>query len=340
MSRAIRPSRVKQPARRRHQAGFGIVELMVGMLLGLMIIGGAIAMYVRSQESYRTNEALSRVQENMRVSFEIMAKELRQADGTICGTRQMANVLNNATAWSSNWAAGALIGYDENTDAPGVTTGTTAGQRLAATDAIQVLSGSLGASTAITGQDNSAATMTLQDATGFAANDLVVACDGATAAIFQITSVSANTIGFASGAGTPGNCSTNLGFPTICAGGSAKTFTTNGFLAPLTAATWYVGNNDRGGQSLWRRTAGTTEEIAEGVTDMQVSVLLRNRASQALDSDWVDSSDVADWTATADNEVTAVRITLALESLATVGIDNTPLERELIFVANLRSRSQ
>lgn len=298
-------------------------------------------MYVRSQESYRTNEALSRMQENMRISFEIMAKELRQAGGTICGAQQMANVLNNAgTAWSSNWAAGTLIGYDEDIDAPGVTTGTSTGERLETADAIQVLSGSLGTSTAITGQDNSAATMTLQNAAGFAANDLVVACDGATAAIFKITSVSGNTIGFAQGAGPSDNCSTNLGFPTVCAGGSAKTFTTNGFLAPLTAATWYVGNNGRGGQSLFRRTAGTTEEIAEGVTDMQVGFLLRNRASQALDSDWVESEDITDWTASADNEVTAARITLALESLATVGIDNTPLARELIFVANLRSRSQ
>lgn len=333
--------RVVSVALRTRQTGFGIVELMVGMVLGLLIIGGAVSMYVQSQQAYQTNDALGRVQENMRSSFEIMAKELRQAGGNVCGARQVANVLKDAGSnWSSNWDAGPFIGYEAGSDAPGVTTGTGTAERLSATDAIQILSGTLGKSVAITAQDPATFTMTLQSATGFSTGDIVVACDGSTAAIFQITSVSGDVIGYAKDSGSPGNCSTNLGFPTVCAAGSAKTFTSNGYITPLTASTWFVGTNDRGGSSLFRKTAAATEEIAEGVTNMQVSFLTRDKATQNLGADWLDSTGITDWTEAASSEVAAVRVTIGLESIANVGIGNQPIAREAIFVANLRSRSQ
>lgn len=325
----------------RAQAGFGLVELMIGMVLGLLIIGGAVSMYVQSQQAYRTNDALGRVQENMRSSFEIMAKELRQAGGNVCGARQVANVLKDSgTNWSSNWDAGPFIGYDAGTNAPGVTTGTGTAERLNSTDAIQILSGTLGKSVAIAAQDPSTSTMTLQSAAGFNTGDIVVACDGATAVIFQITSVAGNVIGYAKDIGTPGNCSTNLGFPTVCTAGSSKLFTSNGYITPLTASTWFVGTNDRGGRSLFRKTAAATEEIAEGVTNMQVDFLTRDKATQNLGSDWVDSTSITNWTEAATSEVAAVRVTIGLESVAKVGTSNQAIAREAIFVANLRSRSQ
>lgn len=328
-------------APRSQQAGFGIVELMIGMALGLLIIGGAVGLYVQSQQSYRTNDALGRVQENMRSSFEIMAKELRQAGGTVCGARQVANVLKDSgTSWSSNWDGGTFIGYKAGTDAPGVTTGTGTAERLSSTDALQILSGTLGPSVAITAQDATTYTMTLQSAAGLSAGDFVIACDGATAAIFQIASVTGNVISYAKDTGTPGNCSTNLGFPTVCAGGSSKLFTTNGYVTPLTASTWYVGKNGRGGNSLFRKTAKTTEEIAEGVTTMQASFLTRNKATQNLGSDWVDSSSITNWTEAATSDVVAVRVTIGLETLANVGTNSQAIGREAIFVANLRSRAQ
>lgn len=349
MTERISPLRRVPLLSRQRQAGYGIVELMVGMFLGLLIIGGAIGMYVRNQHTYRTSEALSRIQENMRTSFEIMSKELREAGGTVCGAKVVANVLNDReTKWSSNWAGGTLIGYEAGTDAPGVDTGTDVAERLETTDAIQIMSGTLGNSVAITAQVNSppTSTITLRDATGFSDDDHVIACDGSTAAIFQIASVTGNTLSFtATPGGATGNCTTDLGFPTpplpCSSGGPTKTFDNSGFLTRLESSTWYIGANDRGGRSLYRKTSSTTEEIAEGVTDMQVSFLLRDKSTRDLDSDWLNSDDVdaADWTDSGTKEVVAVRVTLTFQSLSSVGIDNSPLERELIFVANLRSRS-
>lgn len=325
------------------QGGFGLVELMISLVLGLLVVGGVLGIFISNQQVFRSNENLGRLQENARISFELMAREIRQAGGNPCGAKAVANVLGNAgTAWSSNWEAGGIIGFDGAQASPAVAIGTASGERVTGTDAIQVLSGASGNSATVTAHDPVAAQITLSPAIhGFAKGKLVMVCDGISAAIAQLSEVTgANVFHLKVVTDNPGNCTANLGLPlsTDCTTSTSKTVQLGGIVSEFSAGTWYVANNDRGGKSLFRKGTGNAEEIAEGVVGMELEYLLRNEATAVLDSDWVSASAVTDWTPAAANQVVAVRLKLKLETLGKVGTNNQAISRDLVYVVNLRNR--
>jgi type IV pilus assembly protein PilW len=339
--------RANNRVRLRTQKGFSIVELMVAMLLGLVLLGGVINIFLTNQQSFRTNEDLGRLQENARTSFELMARELRQAGGNTCGASLTANVLNNAgTNWAVNWDAGVLQGFESGVAATGiVNSGTGVAERVSNTDAIKVLSGSLLNGLRFSSHDGAAARFTLADSGfGFSVGDVVMACDGESAAVTRLTAVGAGsptTLDHLEGAGTTDNCSRGLRFPSDCTQptGNVRNFSAGGYISPLSASTWYIGNNPRGGRSLYRLTPGGAAEIAEGVIDMQIDYLLRDTAG-VLGNDWINPATTFDWSPTsADGQIVAVRVRLQLQSANAVGTDQAPLRRELIHVVNLRNRS-
>lgn len=108
---------------------------------------------------------------------------------------------------------------------------------------------------------------------------------------------------------------------------------------------WYIGNNDRGGRSLYRaivrNNSGTTtpnvvlpEEIAEGVRDMDLEYLAAGA------TDYVPAASITDW-----RRVTAVRVVLvvegtegALEGAYIEGTDGNVLDRTVTNVVALRNR--
>lgn len=65
-------------------AGFGLIELMIAMVLGLLVLGAAIAVFQSNQRTYSANEGLNRIQESARVAFELMSRDLRAAGGSAC----------------------------------------------------------------------------------------------------------------------------------------------------------------------------------------------------------------------------------------------------------------
>ncbi|KXJ32825.1 PilW family protein [Pseudomonas sp. HUK17] len=66
-------------SRSRHQVGLSIIELMIALLLGLLLMGGVIQIFLSSRQTYQTNVALSQVQESGRFALEFIAFDLRNA---------------------------------------------------------------------------------------------------------------------------------------------------------------------------------------------------------------------------------------------------------------------
>lgn len=65
---------------RRHvQAGVSLVELMVALVLGLFLIFGAVTIYSKSRTTYRTTEAVARLQETARYAFDAIEPDVRMA---------------------------------------------------------------------------------------------------------------------------------------------------------------------------------------------------------------------------------------------------------------------
>ena len=331
------------PLLRDRQQGLTLIELMVGMVLGLLLMIGVVNVYIGNRQANQINEELSRMQDNARIAFELMAREVREAGGNPCGTPLVSNVLNGASGdpWL-DWAAGSVLGVEAGVDLPGVTSGTGVGERVIGTDAFIVRSGSINDGVVITEHVPSSARFSVNTtAHGFVTGDILMVCDYRQAAIFQTTSASDSNSNVVhnTGALSPGNCSKGLGLPTVCTAlGTPYTFN-GGFISRLSSTAWYIGNNGSGGRSLFRAVGGVavqTQEIAQGVQDLQVQYLTRSGATLA--TNYVDASAVTDWTEAAANRVVALRIVMTMQSNGSIGTDGQPLQRPSMHVVSLRHR--
>ncbi|HVI26134.1 MAG TPA: PilW family protein [Xanthomonadaceae bacterium] len=343
--------------------GFSLIELMVAMVLGLIVTGATLTVFISNRQTYAATESLGRIQENARTAFELMARDLREAAGNACGnTGQMTkvNVLVNATSnWYTDWTAG-IQGFDGT--APGLTDGTAEGNRVAGTDVIDIRSStSTDVNIVPDPGGNPAEIKVSTNAHGLAVGDVVVACDPAHMAVFQVTGANASNVTVVHNTGssvTPGNCSKGLGdankdgLPVCTTNGDAYKFGCfNGdetdcgsgrqwpaILAKMKASRWYVGYNGDGTRSLFHvvstnsgGVAGTrADEIAEGVQDMQLKYLV------AGDSTYKDASAVsaADW---ANGNVVGIRIELTVNDQQK-GTDGQPLTRLLEHTVAIRNR--
>lgn len=76
--------------RHRHQAalnkGFSLIELMIGMTLGLFVVGGVIAMFLTSSTTAMNQQRLAQVLENGRYGAQILADELRKTGNQYCSS--------------------------------------------------------------------------------------------------------------------------------------------------------------------------------------------------------------------------------------------------------------
>ncbi|HEY0686735.1 MAG TPA: prepilin-type N-terminal cleavage/methylation domain-containing protein [Steroidobacter sp.] len=320
--------------------GFTLIELMISMLLGVVVIGGALGVILANRQSYRINEGLSQVQESARTAFELLARDVRQAGVTGCNNDgRVANVLNDEGEWWQSWFG--LQGYDGAQADGAVDFGTASpDNRVPGTDSI-LLQGIEGMGHSIVQHELTAASFRIGAPTSeIEEADILMVCDFDHAAIFQATNYSSANVTFEDTGDTvsPGNCSHGLGYPTVCGNpGNSYVYGSNSQLARVAAVDWYIGDNGRpaeGGRSLYRLRLGATapEEIVAGVTDMQ----LRYRAD--VSGEFRAAGDVRDWAA-----VSAVTITLTLRSadprIVTGPTDNSGrLERQFTNIVTLRNR--
>jgi len=333
------------------QGGFTLVELMIALVLGLVVIGGVISVFLSNQQSYRTNQALGEIQDNSRTAFEFLARDIRDAGLTGCGNLgRVANVLMNSPAgggadWWANWG-NAVHGYDDTQIDPAVATGTAPTDRVANTDSIELLGAGDSTYTVDAPNSTTAQFKLNEPKTDLADGDIVIVCDPNQATIMQVTNYNVANVtvvhNAGSGSGTPGNCTKFMGYPTLVpcsvANGTPYTYANNAQLAKLSAVDWYIGNNPAGGRSLYRETMGNNagtpmavfQEMVRNVTNMQITYLVKGAPS------YVAASSVAltDW-----SNVTAVQVQLTFQSTnQRAGTDVQPLQRNYTTTITLRNR--
>lgn len=134
---------------RRHthkQRGISLVEVMVALALGLIVSVGALSLMLGNRQSYRTTEALARVQEATRITFDLMSRDLRAAGINACsgGVRVMNLLADPAapTRWWTSWNGG-LRGFDNTGAAGAVDFGSETERRVANTDMIELMHASV-----------------------------------------------------------------------------------------------------------------------------------------------------------------------------------------------------
>ncbi|MGY0632651.1 hypothetical protein [Luteimonas sp. A478] len=323
-----------------------LIELMIALLLGLLVVGAAGMIFVSNSQAYSATETLGRIQENGRIAFELMARDLREAGATACGNDlPVANTLKNpAGSGLYEWGDG-LRGYDGAQEAPLALFGEAPGGRIKGTEAVEIRSGG-GSGVTVTKHNPASAVIHVNTPDhGFKEGDVLIICDYSQASIFEMSPGGAvSHVGHNTGKskfGSGGNFCKSLSFPVNPACDDkpkdGKVYDENAIIAKLHSAIWYIGHNSRGGRSLYRRVIGrTAEEITEGVVDLDLSYYLPG-------SDYhVATAVPADrW-----NEISAIRIEAKLEAAPGAlrngqiqGTDGKVLSRQLAHVVTLRGRN-
>lgn len=325
---------------RRHSAGMSLIELMISLVLGLLVVGAAIGIFITNRRTYAATENLGRVQENVRTAFELMTRDIREAGGNQCNSSDnmgMSNVINNpASRWWTNWSGNRLVGVSASGSFPD-----TVSNRVANTEGLMLMS-SGDATAIVTAHTPAAAQFTVNTNThGLRNGDLLIACGPnsqatgvlRTGALFQMSSgAGTTTIGHAVG-GSPGNSSSNLGI-----NGSVFTYGPNTMLSRLNASRWFIGTNSSGGRSLYQgvltNTAGTpailNQEVAENVQNMVITYLVPSEGG------YVSATTVG----TRWDQVTAINLSLTFQTQDAIGTNGLPLTRTISNVVTLRNRNQ
>lgn len=364
----------EQGFRRRNQSGLSIIELMIALVLGLVVVGAAGGVFMANRRVYAASETLNRVQENGRVSFELMTRDIREAAGSPCGqSSTMVNLLaGSQNTWWDLYSDG-VRGYEGGSgpESTGTKTIPVTGA-WAGTDAIDLFGGTeQSGERVITNQSTPSAVVGVTSTAGLAENDIAIACNTKFTLVFQITGVNSSSlsVGHNGGQGNPGNCGQNFqhvspgGNCSGASGGNTYCFTPpnsstsnscNKFdnipavLTKVGGVRWYVGNNNRGSRSLYRAvfdtkavsaapTVASTEEIAEGIMDMQIRYRLQSGGT------WLNASSIT--TSTDWKNVVAVEVKVrsegvrgALQGAQLRGTDDKALSREYTHVVALRNR--
>lgn len=326
------------------QRGITLVELMIAMVLGLLVVGAAGAIFLSNRQAYNATETIGRIQENGRVAFELMARDLREAGATACGNNlPVANVLKTPGDTFS-WGDG-LRGYGGTDAAALAPFGTDAGNRVEGTQAVELRS-SAGSNVTVTKHVPASAVIHVNTADhGFKAGDVLIICDYSQASIFEMTPGGAVLhIGHNTGNSSEpsgGNFCKALSFPVDpdCASKpkDGKQYGENALIAKLNSTVWYIGHNSRGARSLYRRVSGQApEEITEGVKTLDLRYYLPGADYQPAGT-----IPAGRW-----SEVAAVRIGATLEAAEgalrnreIAGTDGQALQRQLAHVVTLRGRN-
>lgn len=315
--------------------GVTLVELMVAMVLGLLVLGGALTVFLANQTTARTNLALAEIQNTARMAHLLMAHDIRNAGFTGCGNSpRVANVMaiaGNSPVWA-NWNDGLGIrGLSSPVNAIN-------GRNVTAgTEAIRLLYGG-GISNTINAYNGQ--TLTLNSPSVLTAGDIAIACDESVASIFQVNQVSATNPNQVQHTVAGLNCSANLGFLApedwACGAHPVRNFNNNAMLLRFESVAWFVSPSldEPSVPSLFRASlVGSNqinEEVLFGISNLQFSYL------DATSMTFQTANAIT--AANAWGNVIAVNVTLTLDDTLLQGVTVPEHARNISFLVSLRNR--
>lgn len=255
----------------RAQSGFGLVELMIAMTLGLILLGSLGYVFLGTRGAFRVTDNLSRIQENARYALDVIGRDVRMAGYVGCGNlaTTRVNTIANAPVTPLT-AANALVGYDNGS---GWTNPTTIGR--VAGDVLSVM-GAFGGEVNLTG-NLTPINANLQingNPNGYAANDVLIVTDCAKADVFRATSVSNSggivTLAHANSSNT---------------GNRTGAYRDDAFVMRMEQFSYFIGTNPALNPALYRvGLDGQAEELVEHVQDMQFRYGLDTDGDGAVNS--------------------------------------------------------
>ncbi|HSW13320.1 MAG TPA: PilW family protein [Solimonas sp.] len=279
------------PASRWSQRGVTLIELMISMTLGLIVLAGIFSVYLASRRSHTMNEALAARQETIRYVTQRLSKDVRMAGyrGCLRDTGEIRNTLNPDPAASAGTRndfthPDFLYRFDRYTEGfeaqgsswspalPPQIAGVVRGTDVLTVRAVMDPEVYVVKEMPVTSADIK--TNSLNPAP-LRVSDIVLITDCGAAAIFQITNYNLATEN--NSKGNPahyGNIVHNTGNSTVPGNWTkdlGRKYPVGSQIMRIGTISYYIRNSANGtGPALWRDLDGTTQEIAEGVENLQV----------------------------------------------------------------------
>ncbi|AKJ96383.1 hypothetical protein TVD_01435 [Thioalkalivibrio versutus] len=324
MNRSTKPLSFSPFPRFGTVRGLTLVELMIAMVLGILLIGAVISVFVGTSQTYRTQEAMSKVQESGRFAIELLTRDIRQVGfrGACTPSATVESLLNpSGTGYDDavlEFETGSLRGWHQeagphDTNMTGYVNGT---------DTILIKKASSMDARPNGNTPSNAATVNLNGPSGIARGQLVILSDAESCDIFQNTAndnASTVTRGAAGGPGmNPGNVTPNNNNQL------SKSYDQNAEMFRFESRIYYVGASaaSPGQQSLRRLDFGLgsprDQELVTGVEDFRVRYG-EDTNNDGRINEFRNAGDVNDWEA-----VRAVRINIITNSTNTENVVETP----------------
>jgi type IV pilus assembly protein PilW len=292
------------PQTQRRHAGLTLVELMVALVLGVILIGGVLQLYVANKGTYLVQDDLSRLQESARFAMDMTTRDIRQAGYWGCYNLTPTNNLN-------------VGGVNFNVGIQG-----TEGGGLNGSDSL-ILSGASGSGITIQlpyMPTPSASLHTNNNA--FKQGDTVLVSDCKNGNVFQITNA------------TPGNGTIDHNTGNAVSPGNAiqdldKKYQGDAQIYTVQSITYTVATDGTTGLPNLYRKDGTNAAVPllEGVEDMQILYGIDSDADK-IPNRYVNAGAVVDWTT-----VVAVRIALLVRTVNQVAATATAQNYTLLDAA-------
>ncbi len=280
----------------RGMRGVTLVELMIALVIGLILTAGATQIFIGSKQTYRTTEALSRIQENGRMALQLLARDIRQADYVGCQ--------DNLTSVNSTLNAGGT--YDPLADGGiDVSDGGSTG-----TDGITLRSVNTNEDLYLTSQPTTtAATLQVNQEGAVPQGTIMIITDCRSADMFQVSndppSNSSNQINHATGYdGPPGNATNDL----------SKIYPPGSMTLQFQQRRYAITQND--GRNFLTRfvdentSVASQEDLIPGVVDFQLTYGVDSGGDAVADY-YVSGNGMS---AADEDNIIAVRIDMVVQS--------------------------
>ena len=323
-----------------------MVELMIAMTIGLILLGGIGYIFLGSQQTFRTQDDFSRIQENVRYALDQVGVDVRMAGYSGCvnlssidpanPTSIPVNVIANGAPTVG--LAEAMRGYD---GASWAAPGTAPANWVSGTGVFHITRAAAQGVNLTGNMTADNANIQINGSHSFVPEQALLISDCASADLFRTTGISASG-GTVTVAHAISNCS-NIGVACNTDNKLSKAYGANAEIFAILSTTYFIGTNPAGSPALYRREiVGTQVSAAEEMVDNVENIVMRFGID--TDNDFVvnrydEAGDVTDW-----RQVMTARLSMLFRSnsdnVATQiqpyvieGETVTPIDRRLRQVA-------
>lgn len=308
------------------QSGLSLIELMIALLLGSLLTIGLVQIFTSNSQTFRTNNATSRVLESGRIAQDMLSHGIRNAG--FFGCFPVTEMVNNLDSTHSDYDP-ATHGFETLgvSAADSATYTERPSNAVANTDFFHVTGVRRpGGIVTLTDKATTAKSLKVADAAGFESGDLAFMSNCENGDLFQIQQVASGSgtatikAHISGGGAAPGNDLSANGPAGCSASGEclSRAYEPGTELFRAYAETYFIAEGQDEANALFMRDADGSTELAAGVEDMRVRFGTGN-AETGVQS-WKKGADISSW-----GDVLALEVSLLI-SAPDQNVFDAPLE--------------